>query len=82
MQKKKCRMLKVEWVDSCEFGGWRDLDDVADMKPAPCTTIGYLLKEYKTHLVLASSICGSSNCSHMSIPKGCITKITGLKNDE
>jgi hypothetical protein len=72
-------MIKVDWVDSCEYGGWRNREDVADMKPAPCTTIGYLMKESKTHMVLASSTCGSSQCSHMSIPKGCIVKITDLK---
>jgi hypothetical protein len=79
MQKKK-RIVKIDWVDSCEFGGWQD--DINDMKPCSCTTIGYLLKECKTHVVLAASASGTSFCSHMTIPKGCIVKITDLKETE
>lgn len=78
---KKPKVIRVDWQDSCEYAGWREKSDVAEMKPAPCTTIGYLISDCKTHLVLASSICGSSQCSHMSIPKGCITKITPLQEE-
>lgn len=76
MQKRK-RIVMVSWQDSCEWGGWRD--DTKDMKPSNCTTIGYLRKEYKSHVVIASSASEGNHCSHMVIPKGCITKITELK---
>ena len=76
MQKAK-RIIKVDWQDSCEWSGW--LDDISDMKPSNCTTIGYLRKDCKTHLVIASSSSEGGCCSHMIIPKGCITKITDMK---
>lgn len=71
------RMVKVDWQDSCEWSGWRD--DINIMKPSNCTTIGYLRKSYKTHIVVASSASNGGFCSHMIIPHGCIKKITDLK---
>jgi hypothetical protein len=75
---KKRKILRIEWLDSCEWGGWRDTID--DMKPCPCTTVGYLLKETKAHVILAGSASGTSHCSHMVIPRGCIIKITEMQD--
>lgn len=79
MQSKQ-KMVKVDWVDSSEWNGWRD--DIKDMKPSICTTIGYLRSDCKAHIIVASSKSDNSHCSHMVIPRGCITKIKELKEDD
>ena len=77
MQKKK-RIVRVDWQDSCEWNGWRD--DTKDMKPSNCTTIGFMRSDCKNHVIIASSQSDHSHCSHMVIPRGCIKKITDLKD--
>lgn len=71
------RIVKVSWIDSSEWSGWRD--DSSDMKPCACTTVGFLLRSNKTHVIVAGSQSDGNHCSHMVIPRGAITKITDLK---
>ena len=77
MQKPK-RIVKVDWIDSAEWSGWRD--DCAEMKPCTCQTVGFLLRSNKNHIVIAGSHSdGNSWISHIVIPRGAITAITDLK---
>jgi len=74
------RIVKVDWIDSSEWSGWRD--DYADMKPCSCTTVGFLLRSNKTRVVIAGSHSDGNHCSHIVIPRGAIKSIADLKESE
>jgi hypothetical protein len=77
---KGTKLVKVEWKDAFESNGWSyDLDE---MVPADCSTIGYLIQDLETHITVASSTADHGVCNCMTIPKGCIVKITDLKEAE
>lgn len=73
MQKKP---VKVEWSDSCEFTGWDS--HTADYPPVACTSVGFIVKRTKKALTLSATISLHNGCQHITIPRGCITKITEL----
>ncbi|MDD5510860.1 MAG: hypothetical protein PHI12_08620 [Dehalococcoidales bacterium] len=76
---KGTKIVKVEWKDAFETNGWSY--DLSEMVPADCVTIGYLIQDCETHITIASSTNDAGVCNCMTIPRGCIVKITELKED-
>ena len=49
------RIELVEWMDTCSFDGGRDLRDIDSWTPQKCYTVGWVLRETETFVVLAAS---------------------------
>ena len=80
------RIVKVEWIDSTASNlSWLMMEDVrnwGDVEPMAIYTYGALVQEDKNYIVVAQSYGEDPEqcCSLMSIPKGCIRKITDIEN--
>jgi hypothetical protein len=76
------KAVLVEWVDSCSFGShrWRDLEESGQLTPSKIQSVGWLLAEEKTHILLTGSLddVGHASGCH-TIPRGCITRMRRLK---
>lgn len=51
------RLVLVEWEDSrTADGGWRYIKDVCELKAVKCQTVGWLLEQTPTSLLIAQSV--------------------------
>lgn len=79
------RIVKVEWIDSTASNlSWLMMEDVrkwGDVEPMAICTYGALVQEDSHYIVVAQSYGKDPEqcCSLMSIPKGCIQKITNIE---
>lgn len=79
------RIVKVEWIDSTASNlSWLMMEDVrnwGDIEPMAIYTYGALVQEDSNYIVVAQSYGKDPEqcCLLMSIPKGCIRKITDIE---
>lgn len=45
----------IRWVDSTGFNGWKNLEDCEMMEPDPIVSVGFVLAETETKVVLLQS---------------------------
>jgi len=63
-------IVLIEWLDAYASAGWED-DSKAE--PAPCKTIGFLIDETDTYVLLAATLGHSTETNaRFAIPKGMI----------
>lgn len=76
----------IEWMDinSCD-DAWNSEDQLRDLVPAACTTIGYLyednphfIKTFATFSFNQDDTIDFGDC--VCIPKGCVVSIKKLEN--
>ena len=76
---KKGTIILIEWNDSHFTQGWRQ-DDCKKDDVAHCRTVGILKEETNEKITIAfGDSDGGMIMETITIPKGCITKIKGLK---
>ena len=77
------KAVKVEWIDSCSSNqNWILMEELnGDVEPIKITTYGVLIQETDTCYTIAQNygVEPEQVCNFMTIPKGCVTKITELK---
>lgn len=66
------KVIYVEWIDAVADGSWETHDKAEDVHL--CQTIGYLIKETKLGLVIASTLSGKESNARITIPKAWIQK--------
>jgi len=77
-------LVKIEWNDAnSPMGGhWQDAEDL-DNKPIRCVSVGFVMREDKHAVTLASHLGGKTelHCVNglMTIPQVCIVKRRKLK---
>lgn len=71
------KILQIDWNDTCTCDDW--VCHGTDFETCHCHTVGYLVKRTNKAITLSATMGEQSNCQHITIPKGCITKITELK---
>ena len=77
--KKSPKLYKVEWMDACSEGGWKDLKDLKKVDPYLITTVGYHIHTDRNYEVYAQNLSHNGKYADtMSIPKGWIKKRTPL----
>jgi hypothetical protein len=79
---KTRRMVLVDWIDSCSFSrqSWRGIDESEQLTPSKISSVGWLLVDEKTHIVLTGSVDEEDHAHGChTIPRGCITKMRRLK---
>lgn len=74
------KLVSVKWDDASGTSAWRDLDSY-DLESYEVETVGFVVKENKRHIGIASTVCRShkrvSDCT--TIPKKMILKVKVLK---
>ena len=82
MEKK---LVKIDWIDSaCSNSWWTFGDEEKELEkitPISITSVGYVIKEADTYICLAQNIGDEPDqfCNVITIPKGCIEKMTTLE---
>jgi hypothetical protein len=74
------KIVMVEWIDSCTHkdGRWIDKCNIKDLETAGGCSVGVMVKENNKQITIAQSMGDYEASGLMSIPKGCIKKITQL----
>lgn len=76
------RLVKVDWEDTTGDSGWRFKESVKKIGMWQCSTVGWLVAKSPKSVTLCSSRGGKDLWNdHNVIPKGCITKITQLREE-
>lgn len=76
--------VKVEWIDSCASNNeWilgSDVDKWDNIEPIKIFTYGILIKEDKDYIVVSQNygIDPEQYCNLMSIPRGCVVKVSKM----
>ena len=71
------KILYIEWIDAVAENGWEEHDKTEDVHL--CQTIGFLIKETKLGLVIASTISDKESNARLTIPKAWIRKKKNVK---
>lgn len=79
--KRKYPIVEVEWVDSVSICDrpWHSLEEVLEMVPPLSLSVGYLIHDSESHVVLVGSFGETEVSGDIVIPRGCIQKITILR---
>lgn len=77
----KYKIVEVEWFDAQSgFGNAQYVEELAQEKPSHTFSVGYLLYECKSHIVLGFMLFGEYMVKHNQlIPRSIIEKIRYLK---
>lgn len=73
------KLVLVKWVDAVtDNHGWRPVEDIKKTTPSKCQSVGFVLKQTTTCIVLASSL-GEADCDgDITIPMGMVKEIIPL----
>ena len=71
------KVLYVEWVDASSNSGWEKASDIVGIHR--CRSVGFLVKEDKTQVVLAACVSGDECNANIAIPKEWIKKRKVIK---
>lgn len=66
------KIIYIEWIDAVADSGWEEYDKSDDVHH--CKSIGYLVKETKEGICLASTISDKESNARITIPKAWIRK--------
>jgi hypothetical protein len=73
------KLVLIEWLDAVtDDAGWKKIEDVKKTRPPVCKSVGWILKETKTHITIAATIHGDDCDGDVTIPRGMIRKVTEL----
>jgi len=77
------KLVKVDWEDTTGDSGWRCKEDAKKIAIWQCSTVGWLIAKTPKSITLCSSRANKGELlnDHNVIPKGCITKITQLREE-
>lgn len=87
----KVTLVQIDWQDSQNWTGWHLLQDVVQNYKNhglnKQKTVGYIVMDNKDHITVAQSLSihPENNeiyrgADFMTIPKGCVIKVTKLKS--
>ena len=51
----KYEVRYVEWLDSTGLSRWNSLEEASKLVPDPCRTVGFVLKETATEVIIIQS---------------------------
>ena len=74
---KKLKFKRITWIDSASItgGGWHSAEDINQLRPLEIKTAGYVVKETKDFITIASQVGEYGFASgEVCIPKFAIKK--------
>lgn len=73
----------IEWLDAEHEFGWQEGNELDDDEPIlNCFTIGWLMKETKTHVKVCQTLTMDNHAQTLVIPRGMIVSITILQQPQ
>ena len=75
MSKKEYPAVEVEWIDSINSGGWREVPK-SDMS---CRSVGMLVEKSKDRIILAQNNSAFCAGHYTEIPRIAVKRIRKLK---
>ena len=73
----------IEWLDAEHEFGWQDGNELDEDEPVlNCLTIGWLMKETKTHVKVCQTLTMDNHAQTLVIPRGMIVSITILQQPQ
>jgi len=76
---KTHKVVKVDWIDSTNYRGWRDADNFKDAEPSHCTSCGILVKVKRGNIGVSHSTSDSADIADtIVISRKAIKKIEVL----
>lgn len=73
----------IEWLDAEHEFGWQEGNELDDDEPVlNCFTIGWLMKETKTHVKVCQTLTMDNHAQTLIIPRGMIVSITILQQPQ
>lgn len=78
-------LLYIEWLDHCSHDGphWSSVEDVKNLRPNTCHSVGFLINEGDSFITIASHVGTDDEddeiCGDLCIIKACIVKREKLK---
>lgn len=78
--KKPYQLVCVKWYDAFTEDTWDGHETTIDLKDAACVTVGFIVRESKEFISIASTLAesGEKTCI-FNIPRGMIQKLNKLK---
>ena len=81
----KYEKIICEWIDIQGGDSWNTLDDVINLKPATCHTLGYLFSKDEQHTKIfgSFSLNDDGSCDFgdvVCIPTSCVVKLEKIGN--
>lgn len=76
---RKRPLVLVTWKDAkSEASGWKSIDEVVSGHPATVKSVGWILRQTKSKLVIASSLKDDECDGDTTIPLGWVQSIKHL----
>lgn len=78
------KLVLIEWLDAVthDDNGWKVIEKVINQKPVLVRSVGWVVKDTKTHITLVSSIIRDEKehiiDGDVTVPKGWIKKVIHL----
>lgn len=73
------KLVLVKWWDAqSEHSGWKPVDKVRKNRPPLMRSVGWLLTDQKSHIVLIASVGGGDCDGDVTIPRGMIKEMVEL----
>lgn len=75
------RLVLIEWTDACGGmrQGWKPTADMIGRKPHPCRSVGWIIEDADTHIVLVPHLSNDGDGDgELTIPKGWTQRIVDL----
>jgi len=72
---KKHQIVLVKWEDSANWRGWRNKEQLKDIKPTICYSSGILIKRTKQCIAVSHSVGDGDTGDTMVIPRKCVKDI-------
>lgn len=78
-------LVIIHWLDACggERRGWRPLKEIQDVHPAECRSVGFLIRETDTEVVICPNLATAGDDidgdAEFAIPKSWVKKIRRLR---
>jgi hypothetical protein len=73
----------IEWLDHAAYSlsEWRDMDEIYNLEPVTVQTVGFVVKETKTYIVVISTFTTARQANNeFCILKGAILRRKKIKN--
>jgi len=76
---KKNKLVLIKWVDSKgDSSVWEFLDEIANLEPVICHSVGFLIDDKKAYKTLAPAMGGGPIWGRITIPSCSIVKLKVL----
>lgn len=76
-------IVLVEWLDAEHQFGWQEGNHQDEEEPVlNCFTVGWLMKQTKTHVKVCQTLSSDNHAQTLVIPKGMIAALTVLQQPQ